>query len=178
MGSMRNLWAILALIAVASVLAASIGDVGPGPDPSTLPYVRMNVKLDGQPVPDTTQVEVACHVSGEDHGLPTTTLSCEGGVCENSGWYKLSPCVDSDNATAVFTFHCESFPQDYSTEPLPVKGGWTHGYLVEIGSESGDVNVTHFAPEPNKKDDSTCPALFILLGLLGSAGIALAARGR
>jgi hypothetical protein len=157
-------------IALAALSCACLADVGPGPDPATLPYVVIDATFDGWPVPDETVAVAHCFVDGEENFVPTTTLSCSGGVCKNSGWYKLSPCVDSQNASAVFEFTIPLADRTINTSALPIRGGKTYRYAVAMTNdgraEADFESVSDNAP-------SLCP---LSLAILALAGLGIAAK--
>lgn len=147
---------------------ASFADVGPGPDPATLPYFVINATYGGQPVPDGTTAEIHCLINGEENFVPTASLYCESGICRNSGWYKFSPCIHSENATAVFEFRSESFAGNRSinTTAVPVTGGVTAHYDAAL---SPDGTSSMRRSGENANPPSTCPISLALplLALLG-----------
>ncbi|VVC72079.1 Uncharacterised protein [uncultured archaeon] len=162
------------IVAVAFCLFSQVvfADAGPGPDPATLPYVVLNVTYNGAPVPNETTVQVYCFVNGIENWVPTTSLSCENGICSNSGWYKLSPCVHSENATAVFEFAgiAALGNRSVNSSALKILGGKTYSYDVSI-SGSGAVSAVETGVTDNPA--SFCPISFALLAvaLLGFAGL-------
>jgi len=152
-------------VALMALILVSFADI-PGPEPSTVPYVVLNVTYDGQPVPDGTVVNAYCIVNGKLSGVPTTSFACEGGICRNSGWYKLSPCAREENATAIFELSHPSFGA-INTTPLPIKRGMTYYYDIRLGSNGTSEEQKTSEEEAGGKGGICLLGFFLPLLALG-----------
>jgi len=153
------------LIALTTFLPILSADIGPGPDAQTLPYVVLDATYAGQPVPDGTVVTAYCFINGELSKVPTTTFDCMNGVCKNSGWYKLSPCVKEENASAIFEFNHPSLGA-INTTIVPIKAGTTYYYNVKLNAD-GTSEVEKTGEETNKRTGFCFLGLFLPLLAIG-----------
>ena len=162
---MKN--AIMASALLLLLPLVAFADIGPGP--SDWPRIVINATYNGMPVPDSTQIRVVCYHSGSISQVPTSSLQCQSGVCSNSGFYKLSPCVEGGDV--AFEFSSASFPRNYTTTKVHIEKGMVASFDVRLNAD-GSSNTAPSKSEPlPPSPPSPCP--LAVLGLVALAGFAL-----
>jgi len=138
---MKFEFAMFAVISVFTLFSGlSFADIGPGPSEEELSHITLNVTYNGGEIPADMTIFGYCNWDNATSPVTTfgTGFTCNGTICTNNGWYKLSPCA-TGNESVVLEFTGPIGNGSMRSDPLRIVGGKTILYKVELSNTSASI---------------------------------------